>query len=77
MSIEVILAVCINAANNASAVKAAEAIAKKNNLNLNKGFSYLISHGKLDLSHVEFYKKLVNQVEDINLQKIIIERVDF
>jgi pyrroloquinoline quinone (PQQ) biosynthesis protein C len=55
------------------AQEAAEAIAKKNNLNLNKGFSYLISHGKLDLSHVEFYKKLVNQVEDVNLQKIIID----
>ncbi len=48
-------------------------IAKKNNLNLNKGFSYLISHGKLDISHVEFYKNLVNKVDDKNLQSIIID----
>ncbi len=55
------------------AQEAAEAIAKKNNLNLNKGFSYLISHGKLDISHVEFYKNLVNKVHDKNLQSIIID----
>ena len=55
------------------AQEAAEAIAKKNNLNLNKGFSYLISHGKLDISHVEFYKNLVNKVDDKNLQSIIID----
>ncbi len=47
--------------------------AKANNLDIKKGFSYLISHGKLDLSHVEFYKKLVNQVENKDLQKIIID----
>jgi pyrroloquinoline quinone (PQQ) biosynthesis protein C len=55
------------------AQEAAEAIAKANNLDIKKGFSYLISHGKLDLSHVEFYKKLVNQVENKDLQKIIID----
>jgi len=34
-------------------------------LNLPKSaFSYLTSHGSLDVSHVDFYEKLMNQLED-------------
>jgi hypothetical protein len=27
-------------------------------------FSYLTSHGSLDISHMDFYQKLVNRLED-------------
>ena len=37
-----------------------------------KAFSYLLSHGSLDISHVSFYESLMNQVTDKNDQAIII-----
>ena len=37
-----------------------------------KAFSYLTSHGALDVSHVDFFEKLMNQVEDSNDQAQII-----
>lgn len=47
----------------ALATHAAENIAKS--LNLPKqAFSYLTSHGSLDVSHVDFYEKLMNRLED-------------
>lgn len=36
-------------------------------------FTYLQSHGTLDISHMEFFRKLVNQVEDASDQAAIIE----
>lgn len=44
-----------------------------NSLNLpKKAFSYLLSHGSLDISHVSFYESLVNQVTDENDQAMLI-----
>lgn len=37
-----------------------------------KAFSYLTSHGALDVSHVDFFEKLMNQVENENDQAQII-----
>jgi len=35
-------------------------------------FSYLKSHGSLDLEHMKFFERLVNQIDDIDDQKAII-----
>lgn len=35
-------------------------------------FSYLLSHGSLDISHVSFYETLMNQVTDKQDQAMII-----
>ncbi len=41
------------------------AAALQGNLGLpSKAFSYLTSHGSLDLSHMDFYKNLVNRLDD-------------
>ncbi|MBM3351172.1 MAG: iron-containing redox enzyme family protein [Betaproteobacteria bacterium] len=37
-----------------------------------KAFSYLLSHGSLDISHVSFYESLVNQITDKNDQAMLI-----
>jgi pyrroloquinoline quinone (PQQ) biosynthesis protein C len=37
-----------------------------------KAFSYLLSHGSLDISHVSFYESLMNQVTDANDQAMVI-----
>lgn len=37
-----------------------------------KAFSYLLSHGSLDISHVSFFESLMNQVADKNDQATII-----
>lgn len=37
-----------------------------------KAFSYLLSHGSLDISHVSFYESLVNQITDANDQAMLI-----
>lgn len=43
------------------------------NLNLpRKAFSYLLSHGSLDISHVSFYESLVNQITDQHDQTMLI-----
>jgi len=39
----------------------------------NEAFTYLNSHGSLDLTHVEFFKTLVNQFTKEEDQKIVIE----
>ena len=42
-------------------------------LNLpNKAFTYLTSHGSLDVGHTEFYENLVNQIEDENARDLLI-----
>jgi len=55
----------------ALATTAAEAIQQQLQLP-KKAFSYLTSHGSLDISHVDFFEKLMNQVSDKNDQAQII-----
>ena len=55
----------------ALATNAAHAIQQKLQLP-NKAFSYLTSHGSLDISHVDFFEKLMNRVEDSEEQAQII-----
>ena len=38
----------------------------------NKAFSYLKSHGALDVSHIEFFKDLMNRIDNVNDQTEII-----
>jgi long-subunit acyl-CoA synthetase (AMP-forming)/pyrroloquinoline quinone (PQQ) biosynthesis protein C len=38
----------------------------------NKAFSYLLSHGSLDLEHVDFFESLMNRITDPKDQEIII-----
>lgn len=53
------------------AIRAAKAI--QNNLQLpDSAFSYLNSHGALDIEHMEFYEGLMNKVEDSATQQQII-----
>jgi len=49
----------------ALATQAAERIQARLNLP-EQAFSYLTSHGSLDVSHVDFYEKLMNRLEDAN-----------
>lgn len=52
--------------------KGADAV--KQNLGLpKKAFSYLYSHGELDISHMKFFEETVNQITDPDDQKAIIE----
>lgn len=37
-----------------------------------KAFSYLLSHGSLDISHVSFYESLMNQITDSKDQAMVI-----
>lgn len=37
-----------------------------------KAFSYLLSHGSLDISHVSFYESLMNQITDAKDQAMVI-----
>ena len=57
--------------STAMATHAAEAIRKS--LNLKKDcFSYLLSHGSLDISHMQFFEKTVNKITDPKDQQDII-----
>lgn len=53
------------------ATRAAEAIREKNQLPV-KAFSYLLSHGELDISHIDFYQKLMDRLDDPNDQLAVI-----
>lgn len=57
--------------STAVATQAGETLMKSLNLP-KKAFSYLLSHGSLDLEHVDFYEGLMNQVTNQDDQKIII-----
>ncbi|WP_226642262.1 TenA family transcriptional regulator [Microbulbifer variabilis] len=48
--------------STAVATQAARAIQKTHGLP-NKAFSYLLSHGDLDIGHVDFFKGLMNRIE--------------
>lgn len=52
---------------------AADSIAKRLGIPTTKGFSYLTSHGTVDLEHVQFFERLVNQIDDKCQQEIIID----
>jgi long-subunit acyl-CoA synthetase (AMP-forming)/pyrroloquinoline quinone (PQQ) biosynthesis protein C len=57
--------------STAIATQGAEAVRKA--LNLPKScFSYLTSHGALDLQHMEFFRNLMNRVEDTRDQQAVI-----
>jgi long-chain acyl-CoA synthetase len=51
----------------------ADAVQRKVGVTGGEGFSYLRSHGSLDLEHVEFFKKLVNGFQDRATQDVIID----
>jgi len=51
--------------------KAADCIAKSTGLPGN-AFSYLRSHGALDIEHVKFFEDLMNKVEDPTDQELIV-----
>lgn len=57
--------------STALATQAAESISESLNLP-KKCFSYLTSHGALDISHMEFFKKLMNKIDDAKDQEAII-----
>ena len=57
--------------STAVATQAGEKIMKGLNLP-KKAFSYLLSHGALDISHVSFYESLVNQITDPDDQATLI-----
>ena len=55
----------------ALATQAAESIKKKNNLG-NEAFSYLNSHGSLDIEHVAFFENLMNKVTNQDDKDMIV-----
>ena len=55
----------------ALATQAAESIKKKNNLG-NEAFSYLNSHGSLDIEHVAFFENLMNKVTNQDDKEMIV-----
>lgn len=57
--------------STAVATQAGEKIMETLNLP-KKAFSYLLSHGSLDISHVSFYESLMNQVTKPEDQEIVI-----
>ena len=56
----------------ALATQAAAAIQQKLNLP-NTAFSYLSSHGSLDISHMQTFESLMNQLEEADDQKAVID----
>ncbi|ACT46949.1 conserved hypothetical protein [Methylotenera mobilis JLW8] len=57
--------------STAVATHAGEALMQSLNLP-KKAFSYLLSHGSLDISHVSFYESLMNQIINAEDQAILI-----
>ena len=55
----------------ALATKAAESIKRKNKLG-NEAFSYLNSHGSLDIEHVAFFENLMNKVTNQDDKDVIV-----
>ncbi len=58
--------------STALATQAAEVLKKSLGLP-NKAFSYLLSHGSLDLEHVQFFEELVNQLKNKEDHQSIIQ----
>ncbi len=59
----------------ALATHAASAIQKSLGVRQDGGFSYLRSHGELDVLHVEFFKSLVNEIADPRAFDIVLDSV--
>ncbi|QFT56555.1 TenA family transcriptional regulator [Microbulbifer sp. THAF38] len=57
--------------STAVATQAARAIQKTHGLP-NKAFSYLLSHGDLDIGHVDFFKGLMNRIDNPDDQAVIL-----
>ncbi|WP_444920205.1 TenA family transcriptional regulator [Microbulbifer sp. CnH-101-G] len=57
--------------STAVATQAARAIQKTHGLP-NKAFSYLLSHGDLDIGHVDFFKGLMNRIDNPDDQAAIL-----
>jgi len=55
----------------ALATQAAESIKRKNKLG-NEAFSYLNSHGSLDIEHVAFFENLMNKVTNQDDKDVIV-----
>lgn len=53
--------------------RAADAIQRSFGQNGEAGFTYLRSHGALDIEHVAFFKALVNTIDDVQTQQIVID----
>jgi pyrroloquinoline quinone (PQQ) biosynthesis protein C len=53
--------------------KAVDAIQRSLGGNAKEGFSYLRSHGALDIEHVAFFKQLVNGIACPRTQQIVID----
>ena len=53
--------------------EAADAIRRSIGNGGTEGFSYLRSHGALDIEHVAFFKQLVNGIADTKTQQIVID----
>ena len=53
--------------------KVAAAVQRTIGLPADEGFSYLRSHGALDIEHVAFFKTLVNSITDPATQQIVID----
>ncbi len=53
--------------------KAADAIQRALGRRDKEGFSYLRSHGALDIEHVAFFKTVVNGIADTKTQQIVID----
>jgi hypothetical protein len=54
--------------------KAADAIQSSLAYHGKDGFSYLRSHGALDIEHVAFFKTFVNAIHDPAVQQLIIDQ---
>ena len=59
----------------AMASHAANSIQKALDVGQDDGFSYLRSHGELDVQHVEFFKSLVNEIADPRAFNIVQDSV--
>lgn len=58
--------------STAVATQAGQGLMKSLNLSA-KSFTYLLSHGDLDVGHTEFYEGLVNQITDTHDQALLIQ----
>ncbi len=61
----------LEGASVAMATQAGAAIQQSLGLS-NKAFSYLTSHGSLDIEHIDFYEGLVNKIEDKKERDLLI-----
>lgn len=57
----------------ALAQRAAGAIQASLGVRQEEGFSYLRSHGVLDIEHVAFFKALANKIDDARTQEIVVD----